>query len=58
MRAGPNSPATRSFRWIDAPAPEPLMVELVGGAAALAAPMDVVDLGEKDAGLVDFDSRD
>jgi len=27
-------------------------------AAALAAPMDVVDLGDKDSGLVDFDSRD
>ncbi len=27
-------------------------------AAALAAPMEVVDLGDKDSGLVDFDSRD
>ena len=27
-------------------------------AAALAAPMDVVDLGEVETGLADFDSRD
>jgi DNA-directed RNA polymerase subunit beta' len=27
-------------------------------AAALAAPMEVVDLGDRDSGLVDFDSRD
>ena len=26
-------------------------------AAALAAPMEIVDLGDKDSGLVDFDSR-